>query len=225
MWDDTESSSVTTCPAIQYSESKDTRRQSRDVLKMLHQIQADALVKNEFVGQLEKQRDQLAQMKISYDEKLSELKSQHLDRSQYEVKLKRLTAENADLKKKIAQSTPLDRVRITNRLKQEVQVLKLDNKKLSQQLKHVTGKARESDVQHQKDIQHLKRRVHVTMEAKKKCEKANELQAKNLQKKTEETAAATMQLRQLTNALRKAASEGSFLNETTLDKILSTVRK
>ena len=36
---------------------------------MLHQIQADILVKRELVGQLEKSEDQYTQMRVNYEER------------------------------------------------------------------------------------------------------------------------------------------------------------
>ncbi|KAI9495325.1 hypothetical protein BDB00DRAFT_814190 [Zychaea mexicana] len=49
------------------------RRRSKDLLKMLHQVQADLLVKKELVGQLEKSEDEYTQMRSTYEDKLNEL--------------------------------------------------------------------------------------------------------------------------------------------------------
>lgn len=236
-WDGTESS-VTTSSLIQNnSESKETKRQSRDTLKMLHQIQADVLVKKKLLGHIEKQRGQFTQLKENYNEKLSELKTQ-LERienpptsRQYEIKLKRLASDNLELKKNLTQTTHQihqSRTKASSSIKKlnsSMETLQIDNKQFKSQIKHVSGKTREMDAKYQRDIQHLKKRIHVVLEAKKKIEKSNEIQANNLQKRSEETVAAAMQLRQLINELRKAASEGSFLNETACEKILSSIAR
>lgn len=269
MWDDTDSSMTTTRttkPIITASKSKDTKRQSKNLLKMLHQIQADLLVKRELVGQLEKSQDQYSQMKSNYEERLNELKDHVFElqnqrdaalkksgttivpipgkttrpvlqlrenrqaqdvRSQYEVKLKLLVAENHELRKKHTQSTlSVQTARakaegIIGRLRADIEALKLDKKQLNKGLKIEVDKSREAISNYEREVQHLKRREIVALDAKKKLEQVNEAQSQVLKKRTEETAAVNLQIRQLTNVLRRAANEGTFLNEATLERLLN----
>lgn len=282
MWDDTDSSittsrvpSTTTAnwggrgshPNKNGSKSKDMKRQGKNLLKMLHQIQADLLVKRELVGQLEKSEDQYTQMKVNYEERLNELKNHLLEiqnqrdaalkksgttivpkqgitrpqsalqlrenrqaqevRSQYEVKLKRLIAENQELKKKQTESTQsIQTARakaegIIGRLRADIDALKMDKKQLNKGMKMEADKARDTISNYEKELLQYKRREAISIEARKKLEEINETQNQVIKKRTEETAAANMQLRQLTNVLRRAATEGSFLNGVTLEKILN----
>jgi hypothetical protein len=284
MWDDTDSSITTTrkesttthrraLNGIKPSKSKDMKRQGKNLLKMLHQIQADLLVKRELVGQLEKSEDQYTQMRVNYEERLNELKNHLFEiqnqrdealkksgntivpktnaaaapsrpqsalqlrenrqaqevRSQYEIKLKRLVAENQELKKKQTQSTQtIQSARskaegIIGRLRADIEALKLDKKQLNKGMKMEADRARETISNYEREIQYLKRREITHVEAKKKLEETNEAQNQMLKKRTEETAAANMQLRQLTNVLRRAANEGTLLNEVSLEKILNDV--
>jgi hypothetical protein len=140
--------------------------------------------------------------------------------------MKRLIAENTDLKKKSTQITQqLHAARVKqetahHRLKQDVEVLKTEKKQLTRQLKQESDKARESNTLHQKEIQQLKRRLMMTTDAKKKAEETNKNQALALKKKTDDAIAVTLQLKQLTFTLKKVAAEGSVLNEAALEKIL-----
>jgi chromosome segregation ATPase len=288
MWDDTDSSIATSRVASSTtwgkgtdttSKSKDMRRQGQNLLKMLHQIQADLLVKRELVGQLEKSEDQYTQMRTNYEERLSELKDHLLEiqkqrdaalkktgatviapppppppttttapvpdrpqsvlqlrenrqaqevRSQYEVKVKRLVIENQELLKKHTQSTQAvltARAKaegVIGRLRADIEALKLDKKQLNRGLKIEVDKAREAAATYEREVQQLKRRIVVAVDAKKKLEETNEVQNQVLKKRTDETAAVNLQIRQLTNALRKAANEGTFLNEASLEKILES---
>ncbi|KAI8048208.1 hypothetical protein BDF21DRAFT_351822 [Thamnidium elegans] len=277
MWDDTDSSittsrmlsTTTQCvkpTATSHSKSKDVKRQSRNLLKMLHQIQADLLVKRELVGQLERSEDQYSQMKINYEERLNELKGHLFEiqhqrdvalkkngttivpaagkttttvlqlrenkqaqevRSQYEVKLKRLVTENQELRKKYTQSTQLIQTSrakaegIIGRLRADIEGLKMDKKQLNKGIKMETDKSREIITNYQQKIQHLKRRELVALDQKKKIEQVYEAQNQVLKKRTEETAAVNLQIRQLTNALRRAANEGTFLNEISLERLFT----
>lgn len=279
MWDDTDSSITTsripsttttarhhtTIPKqIPPTKSKDLKRQSRNLLKMLHQIQADLLVKRELVGQLEKTEEQYATMKHNYEERLNELKEHLFElqherdlalkntgatmvpttrqqtvlqlrenrqaqevRSQYEVKLKLLVTENAELRKKQSQSTQaIQQARskaegIIGRLRADIEGLKLDKKQLVKKIKTEADKTREAVVVYEREIQQLKRREVVALESKKKIEQALEAQVQVAKKRTEETAAVNLQIRHLTNVLRRAANEGTFLNEVSLERLLN----
>ncbi|KAI9269757.1 hypothetical protein EDC94DRAFT_513455 [Helicostylum pulchrum] len=278
MWDDTDSSITTSrmmstttthqCfvkpTAASHSKSKDVKRQSRSLLKMLHQIQADLLVKRELVGQLERSEDQYSQMKLNYEERLNELKCHLFEiqhqrdaalkktgttivpvagkttvlqlrenkqaqevRSQYEVKLKRLVTENQELRKKYTQSTQsiqTSRAKaegIIGRLRADIEGLKMDKKQLNKGIKMETDKSRETITNYQQKIQHLKRRELVALDQKNKLDQVYQAQNQVLKKRTEETAAVNLQVRQLTNVLRRAANEGTFLNEVSLDRLLA----
>ncbi|KAI8351475.1 hypothetical protein EDC96DRAFT_431094, partial [Choanephora cucurbitarum] len=257
MWDDTDSSITTSRISEDQPKPKSNdhtlKRQNKNLLKMLHQIQADLLVKRELVGQLERSEDQFSQLRTNYEERLTELREQLMEtqrqrdealerasvrptvresretqevRSQFEVKLKRLVSENQELKKKQAESIKTIQTARTKaeaaiqRLKSENESLKSDRKQLNRALKHEIDKARDAAVADEREIQQLKRRLLIALDAKTKAEETVEAQHQLLRKRTEETAAAHLQLRQLTNALRKAANEGTFLNEAALDRIM-----
>lgn len=286
MWDDTDSSITTSRVAssttwgrgtditiVNQTGSKDMGREGRNLLKMLHQIQADLLVKRELVGQLEKSEDQYTQMRVNYEERLGELKDHLLEiqnqrdaalkktgattiapvanitptpdrpqsalqlrenrqaqevRSQYEVKIKRLVAENQELRKKHTQSTQAvltARAKaegVVGRLRADIEALKLDKKQLNRGLKTEVDKAREAAAAYEREAQQLKRRILIAFDDKKKLKETNDAQNQVLNKRTEEIATANLQMRHLTNALRKAANEGTFLNEVSLEKILES---
>lgn len=281
MWDDTDSSITTSrvdnqSPTRQqhhhhsHHQQKEMRRSSKNLLQMLHQIQADLLVKRELVGQLERSEDQYTQMRVNYESRLNELKDHLLEiqnqrdaalrqsgistvaphshqlpkrpqsvlqlrenrqaqevRSQYEQKIKRLVQENSELRKKTTQSTQsIQTARAKaegtiGRLRADIEALKLDKKQLHKSLKLEVVKAREASVNHERELAQLKRRVSVAFDAKKKLEDTNQAQQQVIAKRNEETLAANMQLRHLTTVLRRAANEGTFLNESALDKILA----
>ncbi|KAL9538046.1 hypothetical protein MBANPS3_011243 [Mucor bainieri] len=280
MWDDTDSSMTTSrvdnqSPTHHHQQQqqhhqKEIRRSSKNLLKMLHQIQADLLVKRELVGQLERSEDQYTQMRVNYESRLNELKDHLLEiqnqrdaalrqsgtsivashpqqlpkrpqsvlqlrenrqaqevRSQYEQKIKRLIQENAELRKKTTQSTQsIQTARAKaegtiGRLRADIEALKLDKKQLHRSLKLEADKAREASANHEREMAQLKRRVLVAFDAKKKLEDTNEAQQQVITKRNQETLAANMQLRHLTTVLRRAANEGTFLNESALDKILA----
>ncbi|KAI9261097.1 hypothetical protein BY458DRAFT_534755 [Sporodiniella umbellata] len=98
IWEDTDSSIATSCitssaetPTLApSSDFKGDRKQNRKLLKMLHQAQADSLVKHELMGRLEKTEDYYTQMQSHYEDKLNQLRL-HLTEVQRErdVALKR----------------------------------------------------------------------------------------------------------------------------------------
>lgn len=268
---------------IDGSSSTAGRRRSKDLLKMLHQVQADLLVKQELVGQLEKSEGEFSQMRSTYEDKLNELHEHLMEtqkerdvalqrkrtttahpgtinrrsvtgnttagrssaanamqlreaprqvdeiRRQYEQKLKKLSSENHELKRKYTQTNhTLQSARskaeaYVNKLQREIDALKLDKKQMLKAAKMEADKTREQNTQYERDIQALKRRELTLIEAKKKIEDQYDAQAQLLQKRNDEVASMATQLRQLNFSLRKAATEGIFLNEASLEKILSTI--
>ncbi|KAG1143734.1 hypothetical protein G6F37_005686 [Rhizopus arrhizus] len=277
MWDDTDSSittsyfnsSTTDTPMVTTAStscSKSDRKQNKKLLKMLHQAQADVLVKQELVDQLEKTEDLYTQMRSTYEGKLNELKQHLLElqkqrdtafkrkskspsieqqrrpgsvlqlrenkqaeelRSEYETKLKHLIAENHELRQKNTQLTQTSRTaRVKNdsiirQLQVDMESLAAQKKQLNKSLKVETDHAREASIVYEREIQQLKRREIAALDAKTKLEEAYEAQCQMVKKRSEETAAANAQIRQLTNILRKAAQAGTFLNEANLEKILN----
>lgn len=229
------------------------------MLKMLHQVQADILVKKELVGQLEKSEDEYAQMRSNYEEKLNQLK-EHLSelqrerdlalrktdsarpqsvmqlrearqaqevRSSYEAKMKRLVSENQELKRKYTQATnSMQAARskaenLINRLRSNIETLKLEKKQMQKTMKQEADKVREAAIVSERNIQQLKRRELAAIEARKKVEETCESQSQFIKKRNDEVATMSVQMRQLVNALRKAATEGILLNEAALDKIMA----
>ncbi|CDH48941.1 kif21a protein [Lichtheimia corymbifera JMRC:FSU:9682] len=267
------------------SSSTAGRRRSKDLLKMLHQVQADLLVKQELVGQLEKSEGEFSQMRSTYEDKLNELHEHLMEtqkerdvalqrkrtttanpatinrravtgntattagrssaanamqlreaprqvdevRRQYEQKLKKLSSENHELKRKYTQTNhTLQSARskaeaYVNKLQREIDALKLDKKQMLKAAKMEADKTREQNTQYERDIQTLKRRESTLADAKKKIEDQYDAQAQLLRRRNDEVASMATQLRQLNFSLRKAATEGIFLNEASLEKILSTI--
>ncbi|KAI9027554.1 hypothetical protein CLU79DRAFT_739713 [Phycomyces nitens] len=259
------------------SRSREGRRRSKDLLKMLHQVQADVLVKRELVGQLEKTEEEYTQMRVNYEEQLSllhghlqehhgspietspvqslppaspptqppsrvglsrpssvaQLREERLTQevvSQYEAKLKRMFNENQDLHRKYTQTaSTLQNTRtkgeaIVSRLKATVDSLKAEKKQLQRTIRQEADHARETAIVNEREIQQLRRREMNALEAKKRLEEANEVQAQIIKRKNEDMALANLQNRLLVNALRKAAGEGTLLNEASLDKIMAGVQ-
>ncbi|KAI8150137.1 P-loop containing nucleoside triphosphate hydrolase protein [Fennellomyces sp. T-0311] len=252
------------------------RRKSKDLLKMLHQVQADLLVKNELVGQLEKSEDEYTQMRSTYEGKLNELQEQIMEtekerdvalrkqpgssqaplttranargtaatsanvmqlretrqadevRRLYEQKLKKLSTENQELKRKYTQTNhTLQTARAkaetyVGKLQSELESLKLEKKQMHKASKTEIDKSRELIAQYEREMLVLKRREAAVNDARKKLEEANESQAQLLRRRNDEVATMAAQMRQLTLSLRRAAGDGVFLNEATLERIMNT---
>lgn len=250
------------------SDFKGDRKQNRKLLRMLHQVQADSLVKRELMGRLEKTEDFYAQMRTHYEDKLNQLRLHLAEvqrerdvaikrkpmsptastpmrerpesvlqlrenrqaeelRSEYQVKVKQLIAENHELRKKNTQITQASRMAqiksdsMVRQLQEEIEKLSKQTKRKSRELKIETDGAKEASVLYEKEIQQLKRREAVAVEAKKKADEVNEAQSQLIKKRSEETATVNTQMRQLVNMLRKSANAGTFLNEANLEKILN----
>ncbi|KAI8088706.1 P-loop containing nucleoside triphosphate hydrolase protein [Halteromyces radiatus] len=285
------------------------RRRNKDLLKMLHQVQADLLVKQELVGQLEKSEDEYTQMRINYEAQLKLLQTHLVDmryqrdyaigdieinnrdiatklqqlnkdqqpaaisleskpqcqqrphtaaspspspppppppkglqrrqqtdaisrqikeiRLQYEGKLKRLTTENQEWKRKYTQSTnsmALARTKaeqVVTKLRNTIDQMKADKKQLQRTMKQDNDRLREQLAIAEQDIVQLKRKESLYMEARKKWDDTNEQQQALLKKRNDHTLQVNQQMRHLTLVLRKAATEGTFLNEVTLERLLS----
>ncbi|RCH84713.1 hypothetical protein CU098_006511 [Rhizopus stolonifer] len=276
LWEDTDSSIATSCvtstggtPVLTpSSDFKGDRKQNRKLLRMLHQVQADSLVKRELMGRLEKTEDFYAQMRTHYEDKLNQLRLHLAEvqrerdvaikrkpmsptastpmrerpesvlqlrenrqaeelRSEYQVKVKQLIAENHELRKKNTQITQASRMAqiksdsMVRQLQEEIEKLSKQTKRKSRELKIETDGAKEASVLYEKEIQQLKRREAVAVEAKKKADEVNEAQSQLIKKRSEETATVNTQMRQLVNMLRKSANAGTFLNEANLEKILN----
>ncbi|KAI8975403.1 hypothetical protein BDF20DRAFT_799726, partial [Mycotypha africana] len=239
-------------------------RTDKNALKLLHQIEADLLVKSELVNHFEKSECQYTQMREVYEEKLTELNNHIINLQQqrdcgtqksapclatittavrneshislelrearsiqdvvleYKLKLQKLNAENKNLREKNAQTlqnaqTANNKARSTiQQLRTEIETLKLEIKCQGKKLKMQTDKA----LAHEKEIQQLERRIKTSVDAKKKLVEANEAQKQAYRRRTVEMSAANTYLRHLTNILRKAANEGTFLNEATLTRML-----
>jgi hypothetical protein len=248
MWDDTDSSMTTprhhqlnnaTLP--QASKSRDDRRQNKNLLKMLHQIQADVLVKQELVGQLGKTEDEYAHMRETYEDRLKDLKG-HLTRPavrenrqtqdvrlQYETKVKRLVNELQDVKKNntvLTQQLKSSRIKsdqTISKLRTDLDSLKLDKKNLLKTRKLESEKHKEATSSLERQLSQSKRREHQLLTDKKKGNETLHSQKESIKKKSDELVHVSTQYRQLTTVLRRAASEGVFLNEASLEKILSGV--
>ncbi|KAG2228063.1 hypothetical protein INT45_009109 [Circinella minor] len=284
------SSSWTSSTRQHHGSSTSGRRRSKDLLKMLHQVQADLLVKKELVGQLEKSEDEYAQMRSTYEDKLNELHDHIMEtekerdnalhkpvensrhplistaatsrrtvnnttgggrhrttaqpsptnvmqlretrqadevRRLYEQKLKKLTTENQELKRKYTQTNhTLQTARAkaetyVGKMQSEIESLKLEKKQLQKVTKMEADKSRDRIQQYERDIQVLKRRETAANDARKKLEEVNESQEQLLKRRNEEVTSMTTQLRQLSTNLRRAATEGVLLNQASLDRILN----
>ena len=249
---------------------------------MLHQVQADLLVKKELVGQLEKSEDEYSQMRSTYEDKLNELHDHIMEtekerdnalrkpvassrqpltstaatirggrsrataqpssanlmqlretrqadevRRLYEQKLKKLSTENQELKRKYTQTNhTLQTARAkaetyVGKMQSEIESLKLEKKQLQKVIKMGADKSKDRIQQCERDIQVLKRKETAANDARKKLEEMNENQEQLLKRRNEEVASMATQLRQLTTNLRRAAIDGVLLNQASLDRILN----
>jgi chromosome segregation ATPase len=250
MWDDTDSSMTTprhhqpNNDMPQASKSRDDRRQNKNLLKMLHQIQADVLVKQELVGQLGKTEDEYAHMRETYEDRLKDLKGHLVDKTrpvvrenrqtqdvrlQYETKVKRLVNELQDVKKNntaLTQQLKSSRIKsdqTISKLRTDLDSLKLDKKNLLKTRKLESEKHKDATSSLERELTQSKRREHQLLTDKKKGNETLHSQKETLKKKSDELVHVSTQYRQLTTVLRRAASEGVFLNEASLEKILSGV--
>ncbi|ORZ03220.1 hypothetical protein BCR43DRAFT_40341 [Syncephalastrum racemosum] len=233
------------------------KRRSKDLLKMLHQAQADLLVKKELVGQLEKSEDEYTQMRTTYEGRLKELEA-HLDevekqrdralhivptvhattprrrttvpntktgktqedmRRGYEARIKKLTSENQEWKRKHAQaSRTLETARAkaeayVSKMRAEVDALKLEKSQLSKALRMNDDRLREQE----RELTLLRKREVAMTEAKAKMDQQYE---QALQKRSDELASVSQQMRQLTAVLRRAAADRITLSDTALDRLM-----
>lgn len=233
------------------------KRRSRDLLKMLHQAQADLLVKKELVGQLEKSEDEYTQMRTTYEDRLKELEA-HLDevekqrdralhvvptahattprrrtaapntkanktqedmRRGYEARIKKLTSENQEWKRKHAQANKtLETARAKaetyiSKMRAETDTLKLEKKQLSKALRMSDDRLREQE----RELTLLRKRETAAAEARLKMEQQYE---QTLQKRSDELASVSQHMRQLTAVLRRAAADGITLSDTALDRLM-----
>ncbi|KAI8881937.1 kinesin-domain-containing protein [Backusella circina FSU 941] len=266
MWDDTDSSMTTPrhpqqqylnnndpSTLLQASKSRDDRRQNKNLLKMLHQIQADVLVKQELVGQLGKTEDEYAQMRETYEDKLKDLKGHLVEnqqktlsrpqsvmqlrenrqaqdvRSQYEIKIKRLLNELQELRQKnttLTQQLKSSRIKsdqTLSKLRSDLDSLKLDKKNLLKARKLETEKNKDATTLLERELTQTKRREQQLLTDKKKWQDTQNSQKETIKKKSDELIHTSGQYRQLTTILRRTASEGVFLNEASLEKIMSGV--
>ncbi|KAI8343428.1 P-loop containing nucleoside triphosphate hydrolase protein [Chlamydoabsidia padenii] len=310
------------------------RRQSKDMLKMLHQVQADLLVKKELVGQLEKSEDEYAQMRINYEDQLKSLQNHLVDmryqrdyaigdiqinnmmntsninnnnnnnnnhnsdhpdniksnnksnqlvintdsrhhqvtkpklgnirqrrlnailsstpppppastgnqsrrpqdsiprqikeiRLQYEGKIKRLTTENQEWKRKYQQTTNsmttarTKAEQVVTKLRSTIDHMKMEKKQLQRSLKQENDRLRDQLSLAEQEVQQLKRKEGIFLDARRKWDDTNEHQQALLKKRNEQTIQVNQQMRQLNVVLRKAATEGTLLNEAALERLLA----
>lgn len=300
------------------------RRRSKDLLKILHQVQADLLVKKELVGQLEKSEDEYTQMRINYEDQLKSLEKHLVDmryqrdyaigeieigdmnmanmnshpditsstnsvinkevdhqhqvtkpkrattirkqkmhstlsppapppttpprqpliglqrrpqdatprqireiRLQYEGKIKRLTSESQEWKRKYIQTTnsmTSARTRaeqVVTKLRSTIDQMKTDKKQLQRTMKQDNDRLRDQLATAEQEIQQLKRKEVGHLDARKKLEDTNEQQQAMLKKRHDQTLQVNQHMRQLNTVLRKAANEGTFLNEVALERLLT----
>ncbi|ORZ25620.1 hypothetical protein BCR42DRAFT_11543 [Absidia repens] len=293
------------------------RRRSKDLLKILHQVQADLLVKKELVGQLEKSEDEYTQMRINYEDQLKSLEKHLVDmryqrdyaigeieisdmnnaninshqditstnnsvinkevdrqhqvtkprtgntrkqklhtttlsppappppighqrrpldsiprqikeiRLQYEGKIKRLTGESQEWKRKYIQTTSSmtsARTRaeqVVTKLRSTIDQMKTEKKQLQRTMKQDNDRLRDQLATAEQEIQQLKRKEAIHLDARKKWDDTNEQQQAMLKKRNDQTLQVNQQMRQLNTVLRKAANEGTFLNEAALERLLA----
>ncbi|CAO3597500.1 unnamed protein product [Absidia cylindrospora] len=293
------------------------RRRSKDLLKILHQVQADLLVKKELVGQLEKSEDEYTQMRINYEDQLKSLEKHLVDmryqrdyaigeieisdtnkaninshqditsasnsvinkevdrqyqvtkprtvntrkqkmhttalsppappppighqrrpqdsiprqikeiRLQYEGKIKRLTGESQEWKRKYIQTTSSmtsARTRaeqVVTKLRSTIDQMKTEKKQLQRTMKQDNDRLRDQLATAEQEIQQLKRKEVIHLDARKKWDDTNEQQQVMLKKRNDQTLQVNQQMRQLNTVLRKAANEGTFLNEAALERLLA----
>jgi chromosome segregation ATPase len=310
------------------------------MLKMLHQVQADLLVKKELVGQLEKSEGEYTQMRINYEDQLKSLQNHLVDmryqrdsaiggididdmmdssstghhhhhhhrnnnndddhpdnnikvinkvsplvidtdsrhhhgtkpkvesarqrrlkailspqappspqtshpgngsrklpdtiprqvkeiRLQYEGKVKRLSSENQEWKRKYTLATNsmtsarTKAEQVVTKLRSTIDQMKMEKKQLQRSAKQDNDRLRDQLALAEQEIQQLKRKEGIYLEARRKWDDTNEQQQALLKKRNDHALQVNQQMRQLNVVLRKAASEGTLLNEATLERLLA----
>jgi myosin heavy subunit len=148
-------------------------------------------------------------------------------RLQYEGKIKRLTSESQEWKRKYIQTTnsmTSARTRaeqVVTKLRSTIDQMKSDKKQLQRTMKQDNDRLRDQLAAAELEIQQLKRKEVVHLDARKKLDDTNEQQQAMLKKRHEQTLQVNQQMRHLNTVLRKAANEGTFLNEAALERLLA----
>lgn len=146
-------------------------------------------------------------------------------RQAYETKMKNLTTEIQELRRKYAhatttmQSTRNQNESLLRSLKVNVETLKVEKKRLVHRMKLEADRVRDQIAKQERRIQQLQRQHAKSNQAKRRLEREHEQQKSTLKKRNEEVLINATQVKQLTAIMKKAVREGGILDEKMLSKV------
>ncbi|KAI8881632.1 hypothetical protein K501DRAFT_324372 [Backusella circina FSU 941] len=178
----------------------------------------------------QKEKDHvLMRTKSNINTKLDGYNKHHNQNSEirhvYEGKIKTLTTEIQDLRRKYAQATmTMQSTRNQNdsllkSLRVNVETLKMEKKRLVHRMKQEAERVREQLSRQERKIQQLQRQHAKSNSVKKRLEREHEQQKMALKKKNEESVLSSSQLKQMTTILKKAVREGGIIDEKMLSRV------
>lgn len=146
-------------------------------------------------------------------------------RHAYETKMKNLTTEIQELRRKYThatttmQSTRNQNESLLRSLKVNVETLKVEKKRLVHRMKLEADRVRDQLSKQERRIQQLQRQHAKSNQAKRRLEREHEQQKSTLKKRNEEVLINATQVKQLTAIMKKAVREGGILDEKMLSRV------
>ncbi|KAI9247735.1 P-loop containing nucleoside triphosphate hydrolase protein [Sporodiniella umbellata] len=218
------------------SEFSNQTRFTAHLSRMLQQIHSDIKTKEELVSHLEKSETEYAFMRKKFDEKINLLELQIAEVQKNgtagrqkpvdsDAKIKQMTAKIQDLTRKYTTATTnVQSARNQNEsalrsLKNSIQRLEAEKKRLAQRMRLEAEKVREKMLKQERKIQQLQKQQAQSNQAKKRLEREHEEQKTALKKRSEECIVSTGQLKQMIHFMKKAVREGGILDEKMLVKL------
>ncbi|KAI9494694.1 hypothetical protein BDB00DRAFT_301828 [Zychaea mexicana] len=194
--------------------------------KLGHEIlsikrERDDVMRRAAFNEQQQQRQRLARRgsdAVSQREKQQLVEMRHA----YEIKIKTLFTQLADLRRKYSQrSSAIQSSRNQNEsmlraLRVNVESLKMERRRMIKRMKEEAMRVKEKMTAHEREIQQLKRRQQRDAEAKRRLERENKKVQIMLQKRADEAVLTNDKLMKLIQILKKAVREGGVLDEKQL---------
>ncbi|KAI9485374.1 MAG: hypothetical protein EXX96DRAFT_544885 [Benjaminiella poitrasii] len=146
-------------------------------------------------------------------------------RQTYELKIKALTTEIHDLKRKYSHVTmTMQQARSQNEtllrsLRSNMEILKTEKKRLAHRMKIEAERVREQLSKQDRKVQQLQRQHAKSNQIKRQIEREYEQQKSTLKRCNEELVINANQVKQLTAIMKKAIREGGVLDEKMLNNV------
>ncbi|KAI8986348.1 hypothetical protein BDB01DRAFT_785266 [Pilobolus umbonatus] len=234
------------------SEFQELYEKNPQLQRILSQIQSDIQVNEDLVLQLETTETEYAAMRKKFEKKMYCLRDEILAlrqkqhpketvdtkstpttkdttqskdiRQAYEVKMKALMTQLAELRRKYTQtSSTIQSSRNQNEsmlraLRINVESLKVEKRRMIKKMKDEAERVKEKLQHHEREIQQLRKKQMKDADMKRRFEKEAKQMKLLLQKKTDESVITAEKLKRLIHILKKAVREGGVLDTKLLVK-------